>query len=80
MAEENCPEYARLEAEALNTLKEISDVVAAQLKAFHESNDAEFTRLDRKLENLVGHKERVVGALRTHAADHGCKRAFLPEL
>jgi hypothetical protein len=37
MAEEKCPEYARLETEAHNTLKGIADVVAAQLQAFNES-------------------------------------------
>lgn len=77
MAEEKCQEYARMETEAHDTLKEIMDLTAAQLRAFNESNAAEFTRLDRQLENVVGHKERVVGALRAHAADHGCKRAFM---
>ena len=30
-------------------------------------------RLDKELENAVGLKERCVGALRQHEADHNCQ-------
>lgn len=80
MTSEKCSEYARLEADAHATLKKISELASAQLEAFAENCDEEFTRLDRELELTVGHKERVIGALRQHAADHGCKPRFLPEL
>jgi hypothetical protein len=80
MPDASCQEFARLEAEAHATLKKIGELAAAQLQAFSDREEEEFTRLDRELELTVGHKERVIGALREHAADHGCRPPFLPEL
>lgn len=80
MPRDSCREYARLEAEAQAVLRKIGEITGAQRKTIEDDNAAEFTRLDRELELAIGHKERVIGALREHAADHGCQRAFLPEL
>lgn len=80
MPDDLCSEYARLEAEAHATLKKLGALAEAQIRALDARNDKEFTRLDHELEWTVGHKERVIGALRAHASAHGCQREFLPEL
>lgn len=80
MPEERCREYERLEEEAHKVLKKIGDLADAQRNALQERDDEGFTKLDRELELAVGHKERVIGALRNHAETHGCQPPFLPEI
>lgn len=80
MAEEKCPEYARLEGDAHAALKRIVTLAEAVRGALNNGDIVEFRRLDRELENAQGHKERVIGALREHAAEHGCQKEFFPEL
>lgn len=79
MPEEKCEVFDRLSQEAHNILKKICELSELQIDAFDRGDGAEFRRLDRELELTVGAKERIIGALRQHAAEHGCRRPFLAE-
>ena len=67
-----CPKYTKLVGEVSAALAKLTQLTQAQLAAFHADNRAEFTRLDKELENAVGHKERTIGALREHESEHRC--------
>lgn len=68
-----CPEYDRLQKEVEEHLQKITDLTTAQLHAFQENEQSKFMRLDKKLENAMGEKERRIGAARQHAKEHGCQ-------
>lgn len=80
MPPEKCAEYAELEERAHGILKKLPDLAQQQVQAIEAKDSDTFTKLDKELERTVGHKERTIGALRQHAADHGCQREFMPEL
>jgi len=69
---QKCPEYMRLERAVREVLLSLANLATMQAEMFHSGNDAEFVRLDKQLELLVGEKERAIGALRQHAKDHQC--------
>jgi hypothetical protein len=73
MESNKCPEYAALEDQVTEALQKLVDLIGAQLAAFRAREHGTFMRLDKELETAVGHKERVIGALRQHAKDHGCR-------
>lgn len=73
MVEERCVVYARLQSEVSTILRVITELTSAQLEAFQIQDQALFMRLDKKLENAMGAKERAVGAMREHAKEHGCQ-------
>lgn len=68
-----CAEYERLQAEVASVLERLSELTRTQLKAFENNDMATFRRLDRELENIVGEKERTIGALRQHVSEHQCQ-------
>ena len=68
-----CADYSKLEDELTEILEELRELTARQIEIFHSKDYAAFIRLDKKLENMVGKKERSVGALRQHAKEHGCQ-------
>ena len=70
MRPQNCSECKHLEDEVTDCLEKLRQHTTTQLAVFREGNQSEFMRLDRELENLVGEKERRVGALRQHQKDH----------
>jgi hypothetical protein len=72
-----CPEYARLESEVEATLARLSEVTTLELQLFRARNFAHVTRVDKKLEMIVGEKERAIGALRQHIREHKCQPAAL---
>jgi len=72
--DESCEEYAILAAQVTTILEHVSELTRRQLKAFQEQNQTEFMRLDKDLENAMGKKERSIGALRQHEADHHCQQ------
>jgi hypothetical protein len=67
-----CREYANLQHEVQLTLQALSDVTKALLDAFHDENQTVFINLDKELEQIVGRKERTIGALRQHVKEHKC--------
>jgi hypothetical protein len=74
MTNTNCPEYDRLRKEVEATLEKLRELTTVQLEVFRSRNQPEFVRLDKELELTVGEKERVIGAWRQHANEHGCQR------
>ena len=68
-----CPEYDTLSSEVNEVLERIAELTKAQRQAFRDVNNAEFHRLDKELEQLIGHKERSIGALRQHVKEHQCQ-------
>jgi hypothetical protein len=54
-------------------LQALKQTTLAQLVAFQEKDSSTFTRLDKQLEQLVGEKERAIGAMREHAKEHKCQ-------
>ena len=73
MESNKCPEYAALEDNVTEALQKLVELIDAQLAAFRAREHGTFMRLDKELEMAVGQKERVIGALRQHAKDHGCR-------
>jgi hypothetical protein len=67
-----CVERSRLADEVDAILTSLVDLTGRQLEAFRNGDYAEFSRLDKKLEEAVGVKERSIGALRQHTQEHGC--------
>lgn len=67
-----CPEYDALRSEIEEVLENLRESAAAQLQAFRSGDNARFRALDDKIELTVGAKERIVGAIRQHAREHGC--------
>lgn len=53
-------------------LQQLVDLTRRQRDAFLANDETEFMRLDRELELTIGVKERSVGALQQHEAEHGC--------
>lgn len=69
-----CEKHDELLTRANSILKRIHETIENQ----HGVLDAEgvsqqFLHYDRELENLMGEKERAVGALREHDEEHGCQ-------
>jgi hypothetical protein len=69
----NCNAYDRLQLEVQRVLEGLSKLAESQLAAFRASDSQAVTRLDKELENMVGHKERMLGAMRQHVKDHRCQ-------
>ncbi|HXU49905.1 MAG TPA: hypothetical protein VN727_12735 [Candidatus Binatia bacterium] len=72
--DENCKEYAILAAQVTTILEHVSELTRRQLKLFKNKTKTEFMRLDKDMENAMGKKERCIGALRQHEADHHCQQ------
>jgi len=73
-----CADYAQLENVVNENLEALLKLATHQLEIFKSKDYAAFMRLDKDLENMVGKKERSVGALRQHAKEHGCQ-PVMPE-
>jgi hypothetical protein len=48
-------------------------VTTLELELFRARNFAHVSRVDKKLEMIVGEKERAIGALRQHVREHKCQ-------
>lgn len=68
----DCPEREKLKADASKALQDIIEFTNRLLKSVNNEQLASFIALDKDLENAVGAKERVFGALAQHRKDHGC--------
>jgi hypothetical protein len=70
---ERCAEYDRLEHEVEQILAQLAQVTTLQLELFRSRNYSHVHRVDRELENIVGEKERAIGALLQHLKEHKCQ-------
>ncbi len=67
-----CPEQQRLIDAVQERLIRIADLSRAAADAIANRNYNFAFELDREVEREIGAKERALGALRQHRADHGC--------
>jgi hypothetical protein len=70
---DRCEEYERLESCVEQALAQLARVTTLQLELFRARNFPHVTRVDKELENMVGEKERAIGALRQHLKEHNCQ-------
>ncbi len=68
-----CEKYEELAKCVEHNLANITECTSAQLEAFHADNHQKMLQLDKHLEQLVGEKERSIGALREHMKEHRCR-------
>ncbi len=68
-----CAKYDKLASELEEVLKELVEKATLQLEIFRSKKPGEFMRVDKQLELLLGEKERRVGALGEHVAEHTCQ-------
>jgi hypothetical protein len=72
MAGHPCSIQGELIAATEQVLKRIAELTNQQLALFQAPGRQISMKLDRDLEEAVGEKERLFGALRQHRSDHGC--------
>ena len=68
----HCEKYDQLAEDVERCLDQIAQTTTEQLQAFQSDDHATLMRLDKKLEQMMGSKERAIGALREHRKEHGC--------
>jgi hypothetical protein len=70
------PAACRQQQELIDKVQEhlirIADLSRATAEAVAHRNEHMTRELDREVEEEIGKKERALGALRQHRADHGC--------
>jgi hypothetical protein len=68
-----CAEYQKLASKVDEILKQLVEATTHQLEIFRSKQMAEFMRVDKEIELLLGEKERSIGGMRQHAAEHDCQ-------
>lgn len=59
--------------QATSILNKIRETMERQHQVLYgDGVSPQFLQYDRELENLMGEKERAIGALRQHDQEHGC--------
>jgi hypothetical protein len=66
-----CKQCERLRGAVQAALARLAELTTAQLNAFRSNDERAFMRVDKELENAMGAKERVIGAMRQHRKEHG---------
>jgi hypothetical protein len=69
----DCAEYDKLASQVEEILKQVAETTAVQLEIFRASRPREFIHVDKELVLMVGEKERRIGAMRQHVAEHKCQ-------
>ena len=67
-----CETREELYNEAQKLLREIQSTTQVELEALAEHDQTKLIAVDKKLEELIGQKERIFGALQQHTREHGC--------
>jgi hypothetical protein len=70
--ETTCPEKLKLQSEVRECLSRLAKAAADSIEALRSQDNQSLDRLDKELEFVLGAKERLMGALRQHVAEHGC--------
>lgn len=70
----DCQQYDELASNVDHILEQLVGMATMQLELFRAKKPRDFRDIDRAIENVVGEKERRIGALRQHAAEHGCQQ------
>jgi hypothetical protein len=50
----------------------LSELARREGDAIQSRDDADILAIDKEIETTLGDKERALGALRQHRAEHGC--------
>ena len=53
-------------------LVHLSELARAEVEAIKSESEKTWLEIDRQIENVVGEKERSLGALNQHRTEHGC--------
>lgn len=67
-----CQRRERLSNDVQHHLIRISELSRATAEAVKNRNENLTRKLDEEVEREIGAKERALGALREHCAEHGC--------
>ena len=73
MAKTDCDAHNELAKEAYEHLQKINHLTHLQMDAFEAGEKELFMQLDRRLENAMGEKERMIDRLRQHDEEHACQ-------
>ncbi len=68
----DCAERDRLMGDVSLALSNIVNITRQHIQVMYGDDEATLMRLDRDLENAVGEKDRLLGALHQHQKQHGC--------
>jgi hypothetical protein len=53
-------------------LTTLAELAHAEREALRSGDQQLIMEIDKQIENVIGEKERGMGALRQHRAEHGC--------
>lgn len=67
-----CEMQQKLAEEVQRHLSVLVDLAHAEREAVRTGDDALIMMIDKQIEAAIGDKERAMGALRHHRAEHGC--------
>jgi hypothetical protein len=67
-----CKTRERLEGLAQHHLRELAALAHEEAAVLKTGDDDEILAIDKRIENKIGEKERTIGALQSHRAEHGC--------
>jgi hypothetical protein len=72
-AEDNkCGVRLQLEEGVRELLRKLAVLASEEADIVPSGDDPRMDAVDREIENILGEKERAVGALKYHRAEHGC--------
>lgn len=69
---EECEVRERLEKLVQHLLKELATLATVEAEILKTADEARISAVDKRIEGMVGEKERTLGALKQHRAEHGC--------
>jgi hypothetical protein len=67
-----CPRQQELVAETQGYLMQLSELARREADAIQSRDEQEILAIDKEIEATLGNKERTLGALYEHRAEHGC--------
>jgi hypothetical protein len=68
----DCKTRQRLENLAQYHLRELAALAQEEADILRTADQERILEVDKKIENTLGQKERVIGALDEHRKEHGC--------
>ena len=67
-----CKIRERLENVVQLHLRELASLATEEVEIVSTGDRARILEVDKRIENLIGEKERALGALNEHRSEHGC--------
>ena len=67
-----CAREQELREAATSILDQINGIIDELVAAMKRRDDQKLLAIDQRMEELVGEKERSIGALFGHRREHGC--------